>query len=838
MSVIPVRADGTKKPLDQWKNAQDHRMSAHSVQARWTANPELGVAVVCGKISGNLEMLELEGCAATSEHLDLIWDAIGDDAEVLTFWTELMECGYSESTPSGGLHFMYRIRDHEVPGNTKIANRPPTPEELADKPHLRAVTLSETRGEGGYVIVAPTQGSVHPSGDAWTCLAGDPNVPYVDWSVRNRLHKAIADALDTMPEVVQWVPRERAVVERPAGDVLPGEDYNARESWDYLLSDYGWQYHSNIPGGGEFWTRPGKRVIDGHSASVGFKGSDNLYVFSSSTDLETNKPISKFAFYTFMEHRGDFSAAGRALYAKGYGTRLEHEPLDISDWDVESPAERTGPTVEASEEPVESEAPEEPKKLRVIHEWTETGAAHLVVQACGKRFRYVHEEKAFRTYSGGVWARDGRASVEQSVEKVTSVIRKQAQEILQAAQETEDKEEIREAKKIVTTANGFRSDRGINAIVRRFAAQPGIAVESADFDSARNLICLDNGTFDLSTMTLREHSPDDLLTKRIRLAFDESAQCPGFEKYLEEAIPDPAYRDYLRRALAMTLLGEIREAAFFVLHGETGCGKSQFMKIAEVLLGEYAATAARGTFSAAKFGGDDAYALHDLRGVRMASMSETKRGEVLNEDLIKRVTGGDTVKTRGLYESFVSWKPQFTVWLLTNFLPNLDAGDGAIWRRVKPIHFPNQFKGDKAEIGLAERLIAEELPGIFNWLLKGVEDYRAHGLKDPETLTEEVEAYRDSLDPVLEFLTDAEADGTIVIGESQSIPVSALYGVFVEWSHSNGNRFPLGKKRFGERMDELGFKTHRGSGGSRSRLGIGKNMANLSSGTGQFGGWR
>src|SRR5688572_6575915 len=440
MSVIPVRADGTKKPLMDWKSYQNCAATEREIR-QWYRNPELGVAVVCGKISGNLEMLELEGCAATSEHLDRIVEQFGDDAGLWSLWTQLTECGYMESTPSGGIHFLYRITDHEVPGNTKIANRPPTAEELADKPHLRAVTLSETRGEGGYVIVAPTRGSVHPSGDAWTTLAGSPNVPEVTWKMRCKLHQAIADALDTMPEVVQWVPQARPEVARPAGDVLPGDDYNQRESWEQLLADYGWQYHSQIPGGGFFVTRPGKRVIDGHSASVGHKGSDNLYVFSSSTDLQTHTPISKFAFYTFMEHRGDFSAAGKALYAAGYGTRLEREPLDISDWDVEEPAQRSRETVEVDEAPGESATPELSRKVR-LREWTETGAAHLAVSGFGKRYRYVHEEKGFRVYRGGTWTQDKGSKVIQDMEKLTGIILEQAQDNLDAAEESGDKDTI------------------------------------------------------------------------------------------------------------------------------------------------------------------------------------------------------------------------------------------------------------------------------------------------------------------------------------------------------------------------------------------------------------
>jgi len=58
------------------------------------------------------------------------------------------------------LLLLYYVLDGDVPGNTKIANRPA----VTDDGKTISLTLVETRGEGGYVIVAPTGGQCHPSG--------------------------------------------------------------------------------------------------------------------------------------------------------------------------------------------------------------------------------------------------------------------------------------------------------------------------------------------------------------------------------------------------------------------------------------------------------------------------------------------------------------------------------------------------------------------------------------------------------------------------------------------------------------------------------------------------
>ncbi|MFZ9922896.1 MAG: bifunctional DNA primase/polymerase, partial [Candidatus Nanopelagicaceae bacterium] len=71
ISVVPVATDGTKRPgLASWKEYQERRATTDELMS-WFTGAE-GVGVICGKISGNLEMLELEGRAVADKmHLEL-----------------------------------------------------------------------------------------------------------------------------------------------------------------------------------------------------------------------------------------------------------------------------------------------------------------------------------------------------------------------------------------------------------------------------------------------------------------------------------------------------------------------------------------------------------------------------------------------------------------------------------------------------------------------------------------------------------------------------------------------------------------------------------------------
>ena len=74
------------------------------------------------------------------------------------------------------------------------------------------------------------------------------------------------------------------------------------------------------PDGNELWRRPGKDS-GGHSAT--FDGHV-FYVFSSNAaPFESERGYNGFQVYALLEHRGDFTAAARALLDKGYGQTLD-----------------------------------------------------------------------------------------------------------------------------------------------------------------------------------------------------------------------------------------------------------------------------------------------------------------------------------------------------------------------------------------------------------------------------------------------------------------------------------------------------------------------------------
>lgn len=775
-SVVPIRTDGSKRPVMEWKRHQEARPSLTEVQTWWrpTAGPTLGVAVICGQVSGNLEMLEIEGRATSAEHLERVayqchLRGIGD------LWNGL-QLAYCEWSPSGGMHLLYRISDHPVPGNTKLAQ------------NRANECLAETRGEGGYVIVAPTPGHCHPSGEQWRAIAGTPGtIPTINWSQRQTLHSAITAALDETPPPEPEPARLPVPVTPLApGELRPGDDFNIRATWEEILLPQEW-IKSHTRRGETFWIRPGKNARDGHSASTGYKrDADRIYIWTSSTSLPTEQPLTKFYVYAHYNHGGDLRAAARELGARGYGTSVRTTPgnavavIETSTRGLEEVEGEYAPAVLSDGREID---------LGGEYGDTDVDNGRRYIEVADGQFRYAPDLKQWRYWDGEQWRVDrDEIMVQRYAVRITD-------EMLAQARATGNKE-------LEKAAHRSRSKVRINAMV--WAARLDCSTPSELFDANLNLFNLKNGTYNLETDELQPHNRDDLLTNMAGAAYDPDAKAPTWQKYLDEVLPDKEMQDFLQRMTGYSIMGKPVERALAVLHGPGGTGKSRFIETLVEVLGTYAVTTPASLFHAGRQdNGGPTNDLNTLRDKRFASTSELDSNVQMNESLVKRLTGFDRITSRGLYQENSTWIPQCVIWLATNHHFRINSDDGAIWERIKVITFDKRIDPKKRDPFLGDKLKAEA-DGILLWILEGVRKYKARGLEAPAGVEEALESYKQEQDRALQFIQDSVAEHQLVVSPDAEIKKSLLYQRFTNWCKDQGE-IPLGKLRFNRRMKALGF---------------------------------
>ena len=795
-AVIPIRPGGRKAPFFEWEGYMQVRPSLDDVRLWFEGQyPQAGVAVICGRVSGNLELVELEGRSADGDSLTRI-KAECKLREVEGIWDSFNAHGYAEWSPSGGIHILYRVPDHDIPGNTKLAMREAKPEELTEQERELLTenprrkfwrTLAETRGERGYVVVAPTGGHCHKSGEPWSTIAGQQGVfQEITWSQRTQIHAAIAAALDERPPTPE--PTYRPLVLRTSGDEYrPGDEFNERESWEgQWFTGEGWRI-SHRSNDETFWVRPGKDARDGHSASTGYRGeNDCLYIWSSSTDLPMETPLSKFFVYSHYHYGGDMSKAAKALRSRGYGSDTASQGL--------TPL-RALDLGELSDDGKEVALP-----VHRGHDLTDTGNGRRMKEHFGDQFRFSTTENKWYVWQGHAWERDDTLEVHRAAERNAEMVLEVYQALVEQAKGTDG---YKAASKELHDAKLIFNQGKIVAAIARFSAQPGIAITPGQFDSNLDLLNLPNGTLNLVTGKLHPHNPDNLITLTFGAEYDPDAGCPKFLRFMADILPSTDIQGYVQRALGYTLLGRPAERAMFLLHGPSGTGKSVLTSVMTRVFGGYGITAPATTFRLKK--NDTSVDVHRLRGRRFVTTSEMPEGVLLDEELVKRITGGDMITSRSLYEDYQDWKAQCVVWIATNFLPRVNSDDNAIWRRAKSIPMQTEFgQGGLEEIlGYADQLVVER-NGILNWLLEGLVAYRERGLDQPPEITADIESYRTDVDAVASFIRDRLDDGILIRMEGCEIKSSVLNGLYTKYCEDN--RMPvLGARRFANRLRALGF---------------------------------
>jgi putative DNA primase/helicase len=436
---------------------------------------------------------------------------------------------------------------------------------------------------------------------------------------------------------------------------------------------------------------------------------------------------------------------------------------------------------------------------------SDLGNAERFVDMFGDRVRWCPARKAWMVYDGKRWAWDERAQVVKLAHQAARSIHKDA------AAEPDPAKQREIAKFAVSSQNEGR----ISGMLSQ--AKPYLAVSMDELDRDPWVLNCPNGTLDLRSGKLRPHDPADLITRLAPVEFDPAAECPRFNRFLQETLVEPGVITFVKRYSGYTLTGITRERLLAILYGFGKNGKTTLVELLRDVMGDYATNTDTETILMRKYQGvgNDVAA---LKGARFVSAAEVEQGRRLAESKVKQLTGRDTVTARFLFGEPFNFRPEFKLWLSTNNKPVIQGTDDAIWDRLRLIPFTQRFEGAKADPKLPEKL-REELPGVLSWMVAGCLEWQEHGLGEPETVRAATDQYRTEMDTLAAFL-----DEVCVIAGDCRVLAESLYQRYAMWCEKSGERKEP-KKAFVARLQERGFERRRETAGvNRGRyiwLGIG-----------------
>lgn len=293
---------------------------------------------------------------------------------------------------------------------------------------------------------------------------------------------------------------------------------------------------------------------------------------------------------------------------------------------------------------------------------------------------------------------------------------------------------------------------------------------------------LQNGLFNLDTMTLEPHTPDLHITNQLDFAYDPEADCPVFKRFLrtslatEDGQVDHDMIILAQEALAYSMTARTDFKASFWLIGKPDTGKSTLIGFIRSLMGNLHATIDLNQLAQNRF------LLSGIAGKRVVTFTEADSNSFLPDALYKAMVGGqDEIYVDVKNKPGFSFVPTAKFWWAMNSTPRTNDRSGATFNRLLPILFDHAIPKDQRNPNLPAMLAAEK-PGVFNYLILGWQRLIKYGsFTMPDRSLKWREEYRKENDTEYLFfqeVLEADPDGRLRGGE--------LYNDYRLWCENNG----------------------------------------------------
>ena len=461
--------------------------------------------------------------------------------------------------------------------------------------------------------------------------------------------------------------------------------------------------------------------------------------------------------------------------------------------------------------------------------------AQLIAEVYEGSFYYVPERNNFFIWDGARWSEDTDNTVYEWVRGVAREIEKVAgehessainEETLAAGVQNSDEKGVFVAKAKMYRGKAaerrkvvkyLRSPSGHDGVVTQLKRMPGITKSMEEFDVPEDSVNTRYGTLHISAegVELTQFDADELRTTLVDVEYDEHAECPRWEQFLNECFPDqPEMPGYLQRLVGYALLGRRTEHIMPVLYGPRGRnGKSTFIKtLTGVLSNEVVIHPKFSSFTEKGGNSDIRVDLIALQNKRIAFSSEGDRQSKIDSALVKELTSHDVISARLPYaRKMTQFQTKGVIMLVTNFEPNIDGSDAALFRRVKQIEWRQEFTGEREILGLDEILLAERV-GIFRWIVDGAIAYLRHGFQEPASVTRATEDLKNANDPLYGFLP-----GIYVSDPDVETPTNmkTIHQDYESWvvAESIPAKLQYGRRGLGKALKNAGVRTKKNNKG-------------------------
>lgn len=460
---------------------------------------------------------------------------------------------------------------------------------------------------------------------------------------------------------------------------------------------------------------------------------------------------------------------------------------DLSDWIGD------GGTVTELEQMADALVPmemAEPITVPGVYRRSDVGNGELFARMHGADVRYDWQAGRWLEWKTGRWRSDVEGSMYQRAKET-------ARERIRLAADIDD---VEERQRQMAFSLSSESIGRVEGMIKQARSEAPISDSGLGWDENPMLIGGERDLANLAIGRIRPGTQEDRITLSTGYVFDPEATCPRWEQFLMEVFGDNAeLLNFIQRAVGYSLTGSAKEQIWFLLFGGGSNGKSTFVDTLFALLGQYAADTPAATLMARTGISDGSSATPDLaalRGKRFVICTETEELGKLNAARLKMMVGDNPITARALHQSPMTFRVTFKLWMTTNALPRTDDDSDGFWRRVRLIPFNRKFEGANRDNDLEAKLKAE-LPGIFNWALRGAMKWSKDGLQTPDSVMLATNQFRVTADPMTEWMGEE-----ILLHPIFKTASNVLFDNYLQWGRGQGiqEKELLSSSSFGRRM--------------------------------------
>lgn len=325
--------------------------------------------------------------------------------------------------------------------------------------------------------------------------------------------------------------------------------------------------------------------------------------------------------------------------------------------------------------------------------------------------------------------------------------------------------------------------------------------------------------FGKTDFSFKKHNPDHLFTHQLHTEYDNTADCPEWDKAIRRLFIDKEDTDdvirHLYEVMGYVIQPQRNMAAWTLFYGNGRNGKSFVSSVLMALMGHKTwASKSLADYS----GSRNSHIEAGLVGKLLLVDDDFKKGAMLPDDTLKKLSEVKPVTANPKGADEFNFICRTVPLILSNSWPKTADTSYGLERRALVFHFSSRIREEEVDEMLKDRIIDNELPGLLNHLIAGWRRLRERGrFLEPSSCRRAKALWLNSRNSLAMFMAEhIEFTGD----QSHRVPAQDIWQAFQLWGESDNSATRWGRTTFYDEIAAVEGVTSKRPSGIRQFYGL------------------